>query len=137
MCGDFELNDDAWPASDTGSSVTWNSIQTARIVPVYWFTGYQVAGSGNTTTLDSDPEPEPGWRVRRRYGSGRSRSDLRLRLDRLREPGSLVCPPATAMGACCNPATGGCTETTQANVHRATGSEPARSAPRIPARHRF
>ena len=40
MCGDFELNDPTWPASDTGSSVVWSTAQTELLVPVYWFAAY-------------------------------------------------------------------------------------------------
>jgi len=35
-CGDFELPDGTWPASGTGTAVTWGSAQTGNLVEVYF-----------------------------------------------------------------------------------------------------
>jgi hypothetical protein len=40
MCGDFELNDTDWPAPQSGSSVTYNTVQTGHLTRVYWFAAY-------------------------------------------------------------------------------------------------
>jgi hypothetical protein len=39
-CGDFEMCDADWPAPRTGTTVTWNVVQTSYLVPVYWFAAY-------------------------------------------------------------------------------------------------
>ncbi|MBK8233140.1 MAG: hypothetical protein IPK72_21795 [Candidatus Eisenbacteria bacterium] len=39
-CGDFELPTGDWPASGSGTAVTWNVAQTGDLVTAYWFAGY-------------------------------------------------------------------------------------------------
>lgn len=39
-CGDFELPDPSWPASETGAAVTWVEAETTQLVDIYWFAGY-------------------------------------------------------------------------------------------------
>ena len=39
-CASFELSGSGWPGSDTGTALTWNEPQTAKLTPVYWFAGY-------------------------------------------------------------------------------------------------
>ena len=59
MCGDFELNEPNWPASDTGSSVTYDTPQTGLITPVYWFAAY-LYGSPDVFELRDHPS-QGGW----------------------------------------------------------------------------
>jgi len=56
-CGDFELNDDGWPAPGKGSSVTWNTVQTGHLTPVYWFAAYTYGAPG---TFNLGPNPAQG-----------------------------------------------------------------------------
>jgi len=110
-CGDFELNDDGWPAPGTGSSVTWNNVQTAYLVPVYWFGAYTYGAAGTFCT-----GPNPG------QGGVFGDDTIPAILDPIMGyscmgfdmPGILVCPVQEILGACCDPATGGCTITTEA-----------------------
>jgi hypothetical protein len=105
-CGYWELNDASWPNSDTGSTVVWNGLQTASLIPVYCFSGYSYAA----TTFDLIGHPTQGGQfgddtvpaiLDPIAGYGR----LGFGMD-----GSVVCPAVTALGACCG-AEGGCTLT--------------------------
>ena len=39
-CGDFELPDGTWPASGSGTAITWNETQTNALIECYWFAAY-------------------------------------------------------------------------------------------------
>lgn len=55
-CGDFELADDSWPAAGAGTAVTWASVQTDEVVPVYWAAAY----STEATSLELIAHPAHG-----------------------------------------------------------------------------
>jgi len=107
-CGDFELNDDGWPASGTGSTVTWNTVQTGYLVPVYWFGAYTYGYAG---MVGLGPNPSQGGY----FGD----DSVPAILDPIAcygamgfdMPGTLCCPIIVTSGACCDLATGGCTIT--------------------------
>jgi hypothetical protein len=100
MCGDFELNDNNWPASDTGSSVTFNSVQTSPLVLIYWFWGYRY-GDPSVLSLRDNPS-QGGW-----FGDDSVPAILdpiagygTLGFDM---PGQPDCPVPAPEGACCLP----------------------------------
>ena len=94
-CGDFELNDNGWPGSGRGSSVTWDAVQTGVLVPVYWFAAYT---DGAATSFRLGPHPA--------LGGGFGDDSVPAVLDPIAGYGSLgfnsagtrVCP---GPGACC------------------------------------
>lgn len=105
-CGDFELADDTWPAPGTGTSVTWNTVQTAYLTAVYWFAGYQYYGGG-TFDLAGNPGQGGGF-----FGDDSVPAILdaiagygKIGFD---VDGELVCPAPVENGACCDPETGNC-----------------------------
>jgi len=57
-CGDYELNDDNWPQTDTGSSVTWDTAQTSLACRVYYFTAYMY--SATPSLFELIPHPAQG-----------------------------------------------------------------------------
>jgi hypothetical protein len=54
-CGNFELPDPTWPASGTGTAVTWTTVQEAQLVEVYWFAGYVLGGQQTSFALAQHP----------------------------------------------------------------------------------
>jgi len=106
-CGDFELNDTGWPGSGLGSSVTWNTVQTGYIVPVYWFAAYNYIGPG---VFMLGPNPGQGGM----FGD----DTIPAQLDAIAGygtigfdmPGVPACPQLVELGACCDPATGACVQ---------------------------
>lgn len=97
-CGDFELSDANWPASGSGTAITWFSPQVDRLVPVYWFAAYGDDGAA----LNLGPHP--------RHGGQFGDDSIPSMLDEIAgfgsmgfgvNPGSVVCPVPT--GACCYP----------------------------------
>lgn len=117
-CGDFELANSDWPASGSGTAVTWFSVQTDPLVPVYWFNAYAYDGFA----LDLGPHPTQGGEFGddsipsqtdpiAGYGSFGFGSN----------PGSNVCPVAGQLeGACCFD-DGSCTIMTEADCMAAGG----------------
>jgi len=105
-CGNFELPDTGWPASGTGSSQTWNAVQTSILTTIYWFAAYAYGGPG---LFEPGPNPTQGGYFGDDSvpaildfiaGYGSMGFDV---------PGNLVCPnPGPPLGACCEP-TGECT----------------------------
>jgi len=104
-CGDFELNDDGWPQSGKGSTVTWNTVQTSILTAVYYFGAYTYGAPG---VLALGPNPSQGGYfgddsvpaiLDPIAGYGAMGFDM---------PGALVCPGVVPTGACCDPNTGGC-----------------------------
>jgi len=55
-CGDFEMYMDEWPASGTGSSVTWDVAQTSSTVLVYSFCAYVYTATPSLFELTPHPE---------------------------------------------------------------------------------
>ncbi|MCA9727625.1 MAG: hypothetical protein KC729_08075, partial [Candidatus Eisenbacteria bacterium] len=43
-CGDFEIPQPDWPASGSGTAVTWTSTRLTHLLEVYWFAGYAPDG---------------------------------------------------------------------------------------------
>jgi hypothetical protein len=112
-CGDFELNDDPWPSSGSGSSVTWNTVQQGYLTPVYWFGAYTY---GNPTLFNLGPNPSQGGV----FGD----DTVPAILDAITCFGAMgfdtaghVCCPQIGppIGACCDPATGACALTSEAD----------------------
>lgn len=101
-CADFELPDGTWPASGTGTAMTWNSPNYGFVTELYWFAGYTYldvpasfaprqypGGGGSNFADDSVPaliDPVAG------YGS--------LGFN---QPGANPCGSWPAHGACCLP----------------------------------
>lgn len=100
-CGDFELADSNWPASGTGTALTWNVPQTDPLQVVYLFAGYNYVSpqpalfrltahpiqGGNFADDHTPPTLDPIAA----YGA--------LGFDRA---GELPCPDQiAAVGACC------------------------------------
>jgi hypothetical protein len=56
-CANDEWASPQWPGTGTGNSVVWDSPQTARLVPVYWFEGYAYSTSDSTLfELTANPD---------------------------------------------------------------------------------
>ena len=109
-CGDFELPNNAWPASGEGTAVTWNTPQTDTLVQVYAFGAYEYYGLD--VSLDLIPHPT--------QGSFFADDTIPSILDPVADfgrlgfngnPGYLPCPVSGELvGACCF-GTGECIET--------------------------
>jgi len=58
-CAGFELADNGWPASGTGTALVMDSVATGALTPVYWFAAaaYSV---GDTTSFALVPHPTHG-----------------------------------------------------------------------------
>lgn len=103
--GDFELADPNWPEPQSGTAVTFQNTQTAWLVDLYWFAGYNYSGYGTDVSFDLAPNPSQGAYF--------ADDDVPSTLDPIEElgslgfganPGYLPCPtefPTT--GACCFP----------------------------------
>jgi hypothetical protein len=100
-CGDFQLNDTQWPRSDTGSSVSWNTVQTGHLIPVYAFFGYEYYSQPVLFELRGNP----------RYGGIFGDDSVPAILDPIAAYGTIgfdmdgqrVCPSNCCIGACCAP----------------------------------
>jgi hypothetical protein len=94
MCGDFELPDIGWPGPNLGNSVTWNSVQTSHLVPIYAFSGYALGptyffltnyyGAFGDDAVPAHLDDINGWST---FGFGTD--------------GVVVCPDGPQSGACC------------------------------------
>jgi len=59
--GDYEQSMFGWPASGTGTMLTWLDARESRMVPVYWFAGYGYASAGrNSYAFSAVPHPIQG-----------------------------------------------------------------------------
>lgn len=110
-CGDFELPRQNWPASGTGTAITWNVPRATRITPVYWFAGY--AYDERDVRFSLAPDPFQGAV----FGDDSSPSNLDPIADLGalgfgNDPGYLPCPDA--IGACCL-SDGSCQQTLRAD----------------------
>lgn len=117
-CGDFELANDDWPAPGSGTAITWFTVQTDPIVPMYWFAAYGYDGA----SLDLGLHPAHGGQFAddaipsvvddiAGFGSFGFGSN----------PGFNVCPvPGGPRGACCFD-DGSCAITTEADCAAAGG----------------
>ncbi|MCA9726532.1 MAG: hypothetical protein R3E12_14255 [Candidatus Eisenbacteria bacterium] len=97
-CGDFEIPYEGWPASGTGTAVTWTTTQAATLVPVYWFAGYADA----STSFDMGVHPTQGGVI--------ADDSVPAQVDPIAafgslgfgtDPGSLPCPTGEPTGSCC------------------------------------
>ncbi len=64
FCGDTELAGTGWPGPHTGTSVVWDTAQTAAMTDVYWIRGYAYSYTpGDTTSfrLAGNPEQNGGF----------------------------------------------------------------------------
>ncbi|MEZ4650375.1 MAG: hypothetical protein R3E97_16630 [Candidatus Eisenbacteria bacterium] len=99
-CGDFELWDSDWPAPGTGTAVTWGNTQTADLVEVYWFAGYNY-DFPNAHEFALGPHPS--------QGSSFADDSVPSNLDEIAGLGTLgfgrdgfaPCPDPLGLGACC------------------------------------
>jgi hypothetical protein len=107
-CGNFELNDPNWPASGSGSSVTYGTVQTGLLTEVYWFAAYNYYG--NPVQFQLAPNPSQGGV----FGD----DSVPAVLDPIAGygamgfdgPGIFACPGLGPEGAaCCDVCTGECT----------------------------
>lgn len=119
-CADFELSTPTWPASGSGTALTFDVPRTESLLPLYWFAGYNYYApepasfalaphptQGGTFADDSIPSVLD---VVAGYGS--------LGFE---QPGELVCPEKPAiLGACCL-ADGSCTVSTEGACVEAGG----------------
>lgn len=55
-CADFELPNPSWPASGTGTAVTWSAPKTSLVVPIYWL----CVTASDTTSLSIVRHPTQG-----------------------------------------------------------------------------
>jgi hypothetical protein len=119
-CGDFELPDGTWPASGTGTAVTWGAAQTSNLVEVYWFAAYNYDGGANSLGLIAHPG----------QGGNFADDDVPSNIDPIagygvfgfNMPGVLACPPdGPRMGACCFP-DGSCAVLFQADCEAQGGT---------------
>jgi len=100
-CGDFELPDGTWPASGTGTAVTWGSPETGNLVEVYWFAAYNYDGGANSLGLIAHPG----------QGGNFADDDVPSNIDPIEGygvfgfnmPGQVACPDGEPRGACCFP----------------------------------
>ncbi|MCA9757051.1 MAG: hypothetical protein KDA27_14700 [Candidatus Eisenbacteria bacterium] len=101
-CGDFELANENWPEPGSGTAVTWSTVQTGQLTPVYGFSGYSYSYYGTDRSLDLVPHPTQGGVF--------ADDDVPSNLDPIagfgslgfgNNPGSAPCPTDVALGACC------------------------------------
>lgn len=99
-CGDFELPNPDWPASGSGTAVTWSPAQTSAFSEIYWFEGYDYYGVDAHFALV--PHPGQGGN----FGDDTVPSNIDAIADYgvlgfFGEPGYLPCAGAPGLGACC------------------------------------
>ena len=58
-CAGTEQPGAGWPGSGTGTSLAWNTTQTAGLVEAYWFAGH-VYASPDSCAFILTPHPDPG-----------------------------------------------------------------------------
>lgn len=102
-CADFELAESNWPASGSGTALTWNTARTTPIVECYWFAAYNYYAPAPASFCVT-PHPTQGG-----YFADDSVPSL---LDPIAAygclgfdtPGSAPClNPPPGIGACCLP----------------------------------
>jgi hypothetical protein len=98
-CGDFELADGNWPASGSGTALTFAPPKETALVDVYWFAGYEYYGLDKHFCLIPHPT----------QGAVFADDDVPSNLDPIADlgclgfngdPGYLGCPGISAE-ACC------------------------------------
>ena len=57
-CADFEISENAWPGSGSGTALSWADPETGTLTEVYWFAGYVEAQPGGR--LRAVPHPVQG-----------------------------------------------------------------------------
>lgn len=100
-CGDFELPDGSWPASGSGTAVTWSSAQTAQLIEAYYFAAYNYYGGAETLALTPHPT----------QGGNFADDDVPSNIDPIagfgifgfNTSGQAPCPAGERPGACCFP----------------------------------
>lgn len=57
VCGDFELHLEDWPASGSGTAITWfnNNVQTKHVVEVLWFQAYSYSEDPSLFSIINHP----------------------------------------------------------------------------------
>lgn len=96
-CGDFEVSDDNWPASGTGTVVTWALAQTAHMVEAYWFAAYSEIEFPEQLSLVPHPALGPF------FMDGLGGLEVIAALGRFGflTDGDAPCPLPPVEGACC------------------------------------
>lgn len=99
-CGDFELPNGDWPASGSGTSITWAAAQTDHLVEIYWSAHYAYATYGpGDVVLGENPI----------QGGSFADDDVPANLDPIAgfgaygfyTDGIVICPADEAAVACC------------------------------------
>lgn len=108
-CDGWESPGSGWPASDSGTSVIFDVVQTGRLVQCYWFAGYDAgAGVPQVFELRAHPDPSiPGtfFDDSAPQVPDSSRGFGSLGFD---APGTVVCPETIPDGGACCFLTGIC-----------------------------
>lgn len=117
-CSDAETRDPGWPASGTGTALSWESAQTASLVECYWFAAYCEIEYPEPLALtahpslgahfydDANPPHEDAIAALGAFGFFTN--------------GYRPCPGATPTGACCAK-DGSCIVVTQATCEGKSG----------------
>lgn len=104
-CGDFELSMQNWPASGSGTAITWNSPHTGHLTEIYYFVGYgDVAEPRYFATA---PHPTGGGVFADDAVPGNIDPIAAYGVLGFNTPGSLPCG-GERVGACCFGGIGGC-----------------------------
>jgi hypothetical protein len=99
-CGDFELPDATWPASGTGTAVTWSAAQTAQLIEVYWLAAYNYYGGCEGIQLG--PHPTQGGNFADDAVPSNIDPIAGYGLFGFNCPGDGPCPNPELTGACCH-----------------------------------
>lgn len=118
-CADFELPTSDWPATGSGTAVTWLSPQTDPLIEIYAFAGYEYYGLDAQFCLVPHPT----------QGGNFADDSVPSIIDPIADygclgfnlnPGYLPCPEQPIVGACCLP-DGSCVILTEADCNAEAG----------------
>ncbi|MFN8546408.1 MAG: hypothetical protein U0527_00165 [Candidatus Eisenbacteria bacterium] len=102
-CANFELTTSGWPQSGSGTALSWNSTQTAPLVMVYWFAGYNYY-SPDTGYFRAQPHPTQGGFFADDSTPSVTDPIADYGVLGFNQDGYLPCPTLpTPTGACCSP----------------------------------
>jgi hypothetical protein len=143
-CGDFELADDTWPASGSGTAVTFSTAENGHLVECYWFAAYNYYSGSQSGSLCLTPHPIQGANFADDAVPANLDPSAGLGCLGFDEPGSSPCPTVgVPTGGCCLPNFGGCVVVTadecaaQGGTYQGDGSDcdpdPCPPPPRVGA----
>lgn len=118
-CANFELADSNWPASGSGTALTFDSPKTGLLTPLYWFAGYNYYGVPATFEPTTHPT----------QGAYFADDSVPTQLDQIVDfgelgflrDGYLPCPSGLILGGCCLPI-GDCVVVTQHGCENLQGA---------------